>query len=1125
MKRLQLLILALLPLLTATAQIQVNVTKNSGEKTVVNNLKSIELNDSAEAVTLYADSTTTLPMSELKHISFGRDYLPWNLSWKEEDGNYGGHYFFGYSAIMHVRDVMTGDMTRSDDGYDHFSSWAKNINQGKNYLKTQYVWGYMRDMVMEANQWITACKEDDSKKGLLGVAYASRALLYLDLAQMYEFLPNDRTSPISLSGRDITGLTVPIITEDTDMDPSQGYYSAYRAPRQEMASFILSDLDKAEQLLPLLQEESSLLPHLDVAYGLKARLFLWIGDYANAQRYARLAIDAATTKPMTSDEMLSPTKGFNDPACWMWGVKYYPEDDAVDSGIVNWTSWLSNQTTFGYGGVATGMYLYIDRGLYNHISDTDIRKLLWVGPSGSTLNTQIQHLVSPSYGSFSQYLPAYASVKFRPAEGNTDDYSIGAASAFPLMRVEEMYFIEAEAAAQMGQTAMAKRLLINFMQQYRDNDYQCNISSAQEVIDEIVLQKRIELWGEGQTFFDVKRLNLSVTRDYDGTIFPYERQFNTQGRPAWMNLVFPLTEENYCIGMCGQNNPDPSDVYQPYWEPANEDSLRQRIHGTALVLNTPKFIDKIPVLPLDSVQMIHFSYRLPSHEAGVSFESQLQMSLSPFFPLDRTIAVNTSTSSDSIEQPAPSGYNLSMKIRSLRKLQGMEPQGETTVYLRARACVDKLPTIQFTSNTVSFRVMVTEEPTSVSGYSYAPRLKVASAGILDMERLAGLESFKACQVSLEGEGEPYSSSSYEKEYPLRLNLNLWNMGFYVNGQGMVSPRDLSYDQTISLYKVNWGEQFTGKPAEYPGQQHYVADVTGYALRDDLVFSLMSDTFGVDIIINRQAWEEYDYSWQNGKSIVMRSEMMPDHEKVFLEEDPNARAWRLQEPYAKGHNIMLFAGADTLVTIPRQYAYTDTWGQSVYASGKGFYNGDEFDMEVTFFNADSTMSIVRHEVFGSRPNWVPVYQGSFSSGLFGDGFEGVIYHNTSDPGHYKLIPFLYSQEGLAFTWDKEDNSISFEKQPTGYTHPTYGMIMAQDNYGRGGEVEITENGPVFHFYIRYTVDAGSFGTFEETFTTTGNLPTRNAAVRKAPARKDPTEMRLIPDGPLPLQVREELIIEN
>jgi len=74
----------------------------------------------------------------------------------------------------------------------------------------------------------------------------------------------------------------------------------------------------------------------------------------------------------------------------------------------------------------------------------------------------------------------YASLKFRPAGGNISDFNIASASAFPLMRIEEMYFIAAEAAAHQN-ASQGKELLESFMKQYRYNTYACDATSKEDV--------------------------------------------------------------------------------------------------------------------------------------------------------------------------------------------------------------------------------------------------------------------------------------------------------------------------------------------------------------------------------------------------------------------------------------------------------------------------------------------------------------------------------------------------------------------------------------------------------------------------------------------------------------------
>lgn len=201
----------------------------------------------------------------------------------------------------------------------------------------------------------------------------------------------------------------------------------------------------------------------------------------------------------------------------------------------------------------------IGKSVYDRISDTDFRKLMWKAPDGSPLAAKNVYVDDQ----FKSILPTYASLKWRPGNGRFDDMITGEATAYPLMRVEEMYFIEAEAAAHQDM-ARGKKLIEDFMRNYRDKNYSVTASTKDALVEEIVFQKRVELWGEGQTFFDVKRLNYSVKRGYPGTNF-YERcRYNTDGRPAWMNIVFVDQEQINNKALVGWNNPDPSNKYTPW---------------------------------------------------------------------------------------------------------------------------------------------------------------------------------------------------------------------------------------------------------------------------------------------------------------------------------------------------------------------------------------------------------------------------------------------------------------------------------------------------------------------------------------------------------------------------------
>jgi len=65
---------------------------------------------------------------------------------------------------------------------------------------------------------------------------------------------------------------------------------------------------------------------------------------------------------------------------------------------------------------------------------------------------------------------------------------------------------------------------------------------------------------------------MSVTRGYTGTNHPASARLNSNGRPAWMNVVIVKTEENNNSALKGWDNPDPSGVYTPWVSSASAKS-------------------------------------------------------------------------------------------------------------------------------------------------------------------------------------------------------------------------------------------------------------------------------------------------------------------------------------------------------------------------------------------------------------------------------------------------------------------------------------------------------------------------------------------------------------------------
>ena len=90
------------------------------------------------------------------------------------------------------------------------------------------------------------------------------------------------------------------------------------------------------------------------------------------------------------------------------------------------------------------------------------------------------------------------------------------------MRLPEMYLIKAEAACRDNNDPEAQTVLNGFMA-YRLEGYDCSgktgtalgkltTDETGSLLEEIILQRRIELWGEIGRIFDIKRLRQGFVR-------------------------------------------------------------------------------------------------------------------------------------------------------------------------------------------------------------------------------------------------------------------------------------------------------------------------------------------------------------------------------------------------------------------------------------------------------------------------------------------------------------------------------------------------------------------------------------------------------------------------------------
>ncbi len=472
---------------------------------------------------------------------------------------------FGLPGIMCATDAATGDVVGTsgdaNSGYNWFWFWEVGTSLNSTQSRSRFTWYCYWNFIKSCNDIISIVvePETDNMKAYLAYAKANRAALYLDLARGFDPLENNYTDVSA-----VKGLTVPKITETTTEVEAR---NNPRLTRSEIFDFIFEDLNHAEELLTGNSHTAGKdVPSLAVVYGLKARAYLWLGgfdssNYAKAAEYARKAIEASGATIMTEAQWLDPKTGFNTPNnSWMW---YVPQSSEGVTNLVNFVAWRSCEATWGYGQlVQQGTHV----NFYNRIPDSDWRKRSFIGPDPDAwyeANADISNYSANAHGkTFSGYFSPYASVKFRPMNGETLDYNTGNATSVCMMRVEEMILTEIEALAYTNPTEAAAKL--KAFVQTRDPQFNLALTSTEDVVEAAIWQKRVELWGEGIVFYDMKRLNYSIETGYVGTNVATDSRMVTEGRAPWWNFVIPEAEILQNPALKGNNNPEPCDLI-PNW--------------------------------------------------------------------------------------------------------------------------------------------------------------------------------------------------------------------------------------------------------------------------------------------------------------------------------------------------------------------------------------------------------------------------------------------------------------------------------------------------------------------------------------------------------------------------------
>ena len=489
---------------------------------------------------------------------------------------------FGMPSMFIMHDILGQDMVSNGTNTDWFSSWYMyDQTLGPSYANCQMPWTVYYAWIKNCNTVISmaGAEPSEERKAGAGIAYAVRAAMYEDLARLYAS---------KTYAQDPQAETVPYIDENTTAAAST---NNPRKTNEEMWALILADLDKAEEYLQGYQRTDGATPNLSVVYGLKARAYLTMEDWPNAEKYAKLAMEGYNV--MSADEYTDPETGFNSPnGAWMWYLTYKADDQvlSINDADTSWGSWMTLEITNGYGYASNyGAAHLMDRHLYETIPATDCRKKCFLDFSLDEMTSKSEQLAKLSeYTDYPEQMVITAeasglgfgglSVKFRAAggeAGHANQYTAFLQSV-PLMRVEEMKLIEAEAVGmQAGREAEGIALLTAFAQQrdpnyvYGEHNESYGNTSTSAFQNEIWWQRRVEFWGEGLSLWDIKRLNKAVIRSYAGTNHLEGMRWNStdaadraegNNYPSAMNFCIVQSETNYNTACT--NNPAPQQPAQ-----------------------------------------------------------------------------------------------------------------------------------------------------------------------------------------------------------------------------------------------------------------------------------------------------------------------------------------------------------------------------------------------------------------------------------------------------------------------------------------------------------------------------------------------------------------------------------
>ncbi|MDR0744934.1 MAG: RagB/SusD family nutrient uptake outer membrane protein [Mediterranea sp.] len=434
-----------------------------------------------------------------------------------------------------------GNYTGNDFQKCNLTGWAPITNSTYNERNTSvylyYPWYYYYKLIGNANAIIcnieNATGLNEEKDFIKAQALTFRAYSYFMMSQLYCKRWVDSNSGAS------RGLPLRLDESHGDLPAStlaETYKQVYDDLDEAIGLYKSSGLDRPSN--------DNYSPNLNVAYAVYARAALTREDWTAAAQYAKLARDGYPL--MTNSEYMDG--GFNSPNQeWIWSC-YGASDQTL-----HYYSFHAYQGANSSASVCRTYPCGISKELYNQIPETDVRRNMYLDPKGESYTTSngrassgaLYDRARKDYANKifeTSYIFAYMQFKFlvldQPGVGHVNNF-----------RSAEMYLTEAEALCHIGgrDTEVQQLLVALNKTSGRNSEYTCTKTGA-ELLTEVKLYRRIDLWGEGFDWFDYKRWNQPIVRHAHADGGSFHTSFAVTINPSDNNQwtwIYPAKEVDY----------------------------------------------------------------------------------------------------------------------------------------------------------------------------------------------------------------------------------------------------------------------------------------------------------------------------------------------------------------------------------------------------------------------------------------------------------------------------------------------------------------------------------------------------------------------------------------------------